>query len=173
MTNVVIWRGRGERKTADSLRISALMWWYQHYFLLNWNGFAWITINTNVLVINAIEWNWICLDMLNFKFTGNFWKVYYLCIRESNWWKFRLSYKSYLYYGKDSPDYISSKSDENKDKLILFVRVRYPIRKIDVQFTTCPVYQCRNVEWRYQLKMYWRVIVRSIRNCMTSSDALS
>ena len=62
------------------------------------------------------------------------------------------------------------KKDENKDKATLFVRVQDPIRKIDVQFTTCPVYQCRNVEWRYQLKMRWHVIERSIRNCMISSD---
>ena len=31
VTNVVTWRGMGERKTANSLRISGLVWCYQHH----------------------------------------------------------------------------------------------------------------------------------------------
>ena len=31
VTDVVTWRGKGERKTANSLRISGLLWCHQQY----------------------------------------------------------------------------------------------------------------------------------------------
>lgn len=34
MTNVVTWSGMGERKTANSLRISGLLWCHQHCLYL-------------------------------------------------------------------------------------------------------------------------------------------
>ena len=34
VTNVVTWRGMGERKTANSLRISGLVWCHQYWGLL-------------------------------------------------------------------------------------------------------------------------------------------